>query len=716
MTRPPRLLDRLKFQDKINLGTAIIVIFFGVLVSIGVSRVSVDAIIEENRDRGTSMAKNLALRALDPMLGQDFLRLKTLVDEVAGLSPYIAYAFVQDRQGDVVVHSFKTDFPVELREANAARGREVRVQLLDAGSMRIYDFAAPVIIGTDSFGTVRLGISQVRVQSAKSQIMVTIFGITAAVAVAAILLSTLFARGITRRLDILRESAEEVVRGNLDVQTAPPLSRDCWEVMNCSNQDCPAYRDDRHRCWFLAGTLCPHCADVALPEKLRTCRSCKVFMENQGDEIQALAETFDIMALTLNAYIDELKQTHSDLERQRQLMQTILDVTPDLVSLQDAELRYIAVNKAFCTYFHRNEKDILGRTDFDLFGEGQADANYHEDRQILMSGVPLSKQILTGRKGDKRWFHILKVPVRSGERIIGLLLTARDITVIKQYQERLIHSQKMHDLGKMAGGVAHEINTPLGIILGYAQLLLEDAAPDGQLHKDLKTIERQTKVCRRIVADLLGFSRSAQSAMEPMDLNTSIQEVVDLVAQIFRQERVVVETDFDPTVPPIVGDAARLKQVWMNLLSNAFDAIGSDGHIQVGTKLCSHRRRVVVSVADTGAGIAGGDLPQVFDPFFTTKPVGEGTGLGLSVSFGIVADHGGKISVTSPAPVEYLDTGGDKNETKPPGPGTVFFVELPLTKEGLPDEECPEVAVIRGELPTAAPSPEVREPQGAQGD
>jgi hypothetical protein len=86
------------------------------------------------------------------------------------------------------------------------------------------------------------------------------------------------------------------------------------------------------------------------------------------------------------------------------------------------------------------------------------------------------------------------------------------------------------------------------------------------------------------------------------------------------------------------------------------------------------------------------------------------------VSFGIVADHGGKISVTSPAPVEYLDTGGDKNETKPPGPGTVFFVELPLTKEGLPDEECPEVAVIRGELPTAAPSPEVREPQGAQGD
>ncbi len=697
-----RVLARLKFQDKINLGTVLIVVFFGLLVAVGVSRVSVTAILDENRDRGTSMAKNLALRAVDPMLAQDFLRLKTLVDEIAGLSPYISYAFVQDRQGDVVVHSFKKDFPVELRTANAVEHRDVHVQLLDTGSVRIYDFAAPVIIGGDSFGTVRLGISQIRVQTAKSDVMLTIFGITAAVAVVTIILSTVFARGVTRRLDVLRESAEEVVRGNLDVQTAPPLVRDCWEVMNCNKQECPAYRADRHRCWYLAGTMCPQCTDVDLPGKLRTCRTCRVFRENQGDEIQSLAETFDIMALTLNAYIDELKQTHSDLERQKQLMQTILDVTPDLVSLQDAELKYIAVNKAFCTYFHRNETDILGRTDFDLLSGTQADSNYHEDRQILMTGKPLSKQILAGRKGDKRWFHVLKVPVYDGERVIGLLLTARDITVIKQYQERLLHSQKMHDLGKMAGGVAHEINTPLGIILGYAQLILEDTDPELQLHKDIEIIERQTKVCRKIVADLLGFSRSTESAMEPMDLNTSIQEVVDLVSQIFRQERVVVDTDFDPGVPPLIGDAARLKQVWMNLLSNAFDAIGSDGHILVTSKLCSHRRRVVVTVADSGDGISSEALPQIFDPFFTTKPVGEGTGLGLSVSFGIIGDHGGKISVTSPAPVEYLHTGGDKNLTKPPGPGTVFFVELPLTQEGLPDEDCPELAALAADKHTAA--------------
>ncbi|BBD09831.1 ATP-binding protein [Desulfovibrio ferrophilus] len=695
MHMPIPFLNRLKFQDKINLGTACIVIFFGLITALSVTRVSVDSILEGNRERGTSMARNLALRAIDPMLGRDSLRLKNLVDQMAGLSDYINYAFVLDRQGDVLAHTFKKGFPVELKDANEAFEKGVRIQLLDTGEARIYDFAAPVIIGGDRYGTVRLGISQVRVQTAKREVMVTIFGITAAVTLAAMVLSTIFARGVAKSINLLRESAEEVVRGNLDVQTAKALGRNCWEVMRCYNKGCPAYHDDRHRCWYLAGTLCPECQDVHLPEKFESCRTCKVYRENVGDEIQSLAETFDVMALTLNAYIDELKHAKSDLERQKSLMQTILDVTPDLVSLQDRDLKYIAVNKAFCTYFHKNESDVIGITDFDIFNEEQADTNYHEDQQILITGQSLSKQILVGRTGNRRWFHIIKVPVYDGETIIGLLLTARDISVIKQYQERLIHSQKMQDLGKLAGGVAHEINTPLGIILGYAQLLIEDVPEGEQMREDLKIIERQTKVCRKIVSDLLGFSRNIESSMESMELNKSLTDVVELVQHIFRQERVTVDTDLDPNVPPIVADEDKLKQVWMNLLNNAFDAIGSDGHILVGTKLCSHRRRVLVTVADTGSGIKEGNMGRVFDPFFTTKPAGEGTGLGLSVSFGIITDHGGKISVTSPAPVEYLETGDDKTGTRPPGPGTLFIIELPLTKEGLPDEECPEAIDLK---------------------
>ncbi|WP_461208881.1 ATP-binding protein [Desulfocurvus sp. DL9XJH121] len=692
---PRRLLHRLKFQDKINLGTAAIVVLFGLVMGLAVSRVSVNAILEENRERGTSMVRNLALRAVDPVLARDFLRLKNLVDEIEGLSDYITYAFVLDAQGDVIVHSFKDGFPVELKDANAPPERGVNIQLLDTGVTRIFDFVAPVLVGGNRVGAVRLGISQMRVQKAQQDVMTTIFGITAAVVVAAMLLTSVFARGVTRSINLLRQSAEEVVRGHLNVHTAPPALRECWQVMRCGNEKCPAYGDTTHRCWYLAGTLCPDCRDLDLPKKFASCRSCKVYRENVGDEIQSLAETFDVMTLTLGAYIEELKRAQADLERQKSLMQTILDVTPDLVSMQDRDLRYMSVNKAFCTYFRFDERDVLGKTDFELFGEALADASYHEDKQILITGKPLSKQVLMGKEGNRRWFHVLKVPVHDGNDIIGLLLTARDISVIKQYQEQLVHSQKMQDLGKMAGGVAHEINTPLGIILGYTQLLMEDA-PEGQMREDLAIVERQTQVCRKIVADLLGFSRNIESSMEPMDLNESITEVADLVTNIFLQERVVVDLDLDPNVPPIVGDRDKLKQVWMNLVGNAFDAIGSDGKIMVGTKLCSHRRRVLVTVADTGSGVDEKNLSRVFDPFFTTKPVGKGTGLGLSLSFGIISDHGGKISVTSPAPLEYLEYDTDAPGDAEPGPGTLFIIELPLTKEGLPEEECAEAAALKG--------------------
>ncbi|NJB69090.1 PAS domain S-box-containing protein [Desulfobaculum xiamenense] len=686
-----RLLSRMRFKDKINFGITSVVLFFGILTAVLVSRVAVVTLLEENRDRGRSMAVNMAARAVDPLLGKDFLRLKNLVDEIERLSDYTMYAFILDKQGDVLVHTFKGGFPVELLAANAPSGNAVHIQLLDTGEKRIYDFAAPVLVGDWIFGTVRLGISQARVQAVQRRVLTTIVAVTAGVAAVAVLLGSVFAHNVASRINALRQSAEDVVRGNLDVQTGPRLYRNCWEIQSCGLTQCPAFGDDRRRCWYLAGTMCPSCSTDAYPDKLQSCRDCDVFVENMGDEIQSLAETFDVMALALKTHLEELQLAQADIERQRQLMKTILDVTPDLVSLQGTDLVYKAVNKAFCTYFHLNECDIVGHTDFELFDEDTADGNYHEDKQILLSGRHMSKQAQLTAGDQKRWFHVIKVPVYDGGEIIGLLLTARDITIIKQYQERLIHSQKMQDLGKLAGGVAHEINTPLGIILGYVQLLIEDAPEGSQVGQDLKIIEKQTKVCKKIVADLLGFSRHIESSMEPMDLNASIMEVVSLVRHIFLQERVRIDTDFDPTVTPIVGDRDKLRQVWMNLLNNAFDAIGADGHILVGTKMCSHRRRVVVTVADTGKGISQKDITRIFDPFFTTKPAGEGTGLGLAVSFGIISDHKGRISAISPAPLDYLGSDEDKTLTAPPGPGTVFIVELPLTKEGLPDEECPEV-------------------------
>jgi signal transduction histidine kinase len=258
---------------------------------------------------------------------------------------------------------------------------------------------------------------------------------------------------------------------------------------------------------------------------------------------------------------------------------------------------------------------------------------------------------------------------------MGLLLTARDISMLKKFQEQLIQSQKMEDMGRLAGGVAHEINTPLGIILGYTQLMMDDIH-DEELLAGMKIIEKQTKVCRKIVADLLGFSRNSQAVSEIVDINESVQQVIKLVEHAFFMNRIKIISALDENIPSLIGDQERLKQVWLNLLNNAADVIEQDGEIHVRSKLFAEERKLVVSIADTGKGIAAVHLRKIFDPFFTTKQVGKGTGLGLSVSFGIIKDHGGKIFALSPPPAEYFPKDFLRRDHF--GPGAVFIVELPL--------------------------------------
>jgi two-component system, NtrC family, sensor kinase len=220
-------------------------------------------------------------------------------------------------------------------------------------------------------------------------------------------------------------------------------------------------------------------------------------------------------------------------------------------------------------------------------------------------------------------------------------------------------------------------------------MLLEDIPPDVEGYEYLSIIEKQAQICRRIVGDLLGFSRQIESKMEEMDLNQSIEEVLHLVRHTFKQHWVDIEADLEPVLPLIIGDREKLKQVWINLLNNAFDAIGEDGTIWVKTRMCPQGRRVLVTVADSGSGIEAEAKSKLFDPFFTTKAPGAGTGLGLSVSFGIIQDHHGAISALSPVAPAFRGTIGLGK--KEPGPGSVFLVELPVSPDLPEADSCEEL-------------------------
>lgn len=258
--------------------------------------------------------------------------------------------------------------------------------------------------------------------------------------------------------------------------------------------------------------------------------------------------------------------------------------------------------------------------------------------------------------------------------MIGCEGIAKDLTRVKTMMEQLVSSEKMVSVGQMAAGVAHEINTPLGIILGYAQLMMDDFDKDSEVYQNLVVIERQTKASRKIVADLLKFSRQSGNVREDININEVLRDVTAVTEHNLSMDHVYPHLNLEQQLPKIVGDAEKLRQVFVNLINNAHHAMEEQGggDIYIASWYDREKNEVVVEVRDTGHGIPDSIRARIFDPFFTTKAVGKGTGLGLSVSYGIIKDHNGVIEVESP--VKDKKTGEIHQ-------GTAFVIRLPMLNE-----------------------------------
>ncbi|MCJ8502756.1 sensor histidine kinase [Desulfatitalea alkaliphila] len=224
----------------------------------------------------------------------------------------------------------------------------------------------------------------------------------------------------------------------------------------------------------------------------------------------------------------------------------------------------------------------------------------------------------------------------------------RMLRELESRQNSLIESHKLRAVGILTAGVAHELNNPLNNIMLSAHSLLEEY---DELSKDEHTemitdIIQETDRSRAIVHNLLDFTRENKSVMQPLDLSLLLNETAKLAFNQARVRGVAIQLDIEPELPAIRGDRQQLKQVFLNLVLNALDAVNKGGRIQLKARK-QPNHRIIVEVEDNGCGIPPEVLPNIFDPFFTTKPVGKGTGLGLSVSHGIISNHGGRIEVAS---------------------------------------------------------------------
>jgi PAS domain S-box-containing protein len=232
---------------------------------------------------------------------------------------------------------------------------------------------------------------------------------------------------------------------------------------------------------------------------------------------------------------------------------------------------------------------------------------------------------------------------------------------LEDAQRQVVQAEKIASLGRLAAGVAHEINNPLAGILIYAEALLKETAERPQWREDLQEIINQTLRCKQIVTRLLEFSRQSLGQRVLFDLNEIIGRCVDLLGRQSLFHDVHIVLDLERELPQIVGDPGELQQVCTNLMINAADAMLGRGRLAVKTRSMPETEEVILELADTGPGVAPEIRGKIFEPFFTTKPPGSGTGLGLSVVYGIIQRHNGTIEVTSP-----------------PGGGATFVIKLPL--------------------------------------
>ncbi|MBN2246756.1 MAG: cache domain-containing protein [Candidatus Aminicenantes bacterium] len=231
-------------------------------------------------------------------------------------------------------------------------------------------------------------------------------------------------------------------------------------------------------------------------------------------------------------------------------------------------------------------------------------------------------------------------------------------------QAHLIQSEKLASLGKLAAGIAHEINNPLGGVLIYSHLILEDTPKNSPHYENLKKIVKETSRCKDIVKGLLEFARPKEPEMSLVDINDLVNKSLYIIEGQALFQNIKIVRQFSHKLPRTVADSSQLQQVFMNIILNAAEAMGETGTLTLKTSLNGKGKYIKVDFTDTGHGILEKDMKQLFEPFFTTKEVGKGTGLGLAISYSIIQKHDGTIDVKSK-----------------PGEGSTFSVRLPIKKE-----------------------------------
>ena len=395
-----------------------------------------------------------------------------------------------------------------------------------------------------------------------------------------------------------------------------------------------------------------------------------------------------------------IAQEEQKLRERTKEMETILNGIDDFILVITPDMEILEANESFLNKMGYAPDEVIGKKchqvyykiDFPCEG-GKRDCPL---RSVVRNKGPIRQiQTRTLPDGQAQYFEVNLYPIWEKDgKVSKFIHISRDITQHKREEEeitrrleqmveertrelkethkKLLHQDKMASLGKLSASVVHEINNPIAGILNLIMLMKRIVVEDSigsreidQFNKYLTLMETETRRTSRIVSNLLAFSRQSKIELKRISLNWLIQQTLLLNSNLLKIAGVKVSTDLDPNLPDLVGSEDQLQQVFMNLVSNAAEAMeaGGGGRLDIETTYALGDDTLEVDFRDSGIGIPEENISKLFEPFFTTKKKGKGVGLGLSVAYGIIQEHGGSIYVKSKA-----------------GKGTTFYIKFPLKR------------------------------------
>ena len=517
-----------------------------------------------------------------------------------------------------------------------------------------YDLTLSVLSGNERVGFIRVGISDRQYEHKVSVIMKKSVVALLGIILVGIAFSQIIARSITKRVILLSEAADKLSQQNwenpIPIQGSDELSRlgDTFNRMALTLKNREASLSQGNRDLFIL-----HTAGLDLMESLDIDTLLAKISARTEDLVQA--ETISLFAVDRSDRMLKYQGVFGNKAKAIQELETPIEAGGVLNWLVSYGTPLVIPD---------------AQADFRLDSALMKSIGVKSIMTVPLWSANVMTALLTAinKKGgsgfdqhDLRLFTVFSSLAAAALQNASLYSDLNEkMNELKTAQEQLLHSTKMAAIGELSANIAHEINNPLTTVLGYTSHLLKSTDLPDSPRRILGLMEQETLRVRKITRSLLDFAHRRQSWMQPGDLSQPLRETVVLVQGTAGKNSVVIHEDY-PAVPALVNmDHNEMKQVCINIINNAFQAMPQGGDLQIRLD-ASLDGEVFIEVADTGSGIAPEHLDKIFEPFFSTKDAGNGTGLGLSISYRIVHNHGGRIEVESK-----------------PGKGTVFRVFLPV--------------------------------------